>query len=76
MIISHSPRRRNPCVGWFENAIVHHGVRSNLFDLHILVPGIQAAAAITLRAGEVSRASLRRLKNDGVKQEMSCVVAW
>ena len=55
--------------------MVHHGVRSDLFDLHIPVPYIQAAAATTLHAVEVSCGNLRRLTNDGVKQEMGCLIA-
>ena len=50
-----------PYVVWFEDAIGRHSVPTVLFDLHTLVPDIQAAAAATPRAGEISSPSPRKL---------------
>lgn len=40
-----------PCVVWFEDAIGHYGVPTVVFDLHLLVPDIDAAAEVLLKNG-------------------------
>lgn len=40
-----------PCVCWFEDAIAHYGVPTAVFDLHVLVEDIDAAARLLLDNG-------------------------
>lgn len=42
-----------PCAVWFEDAGAYHGVPTVLFDLHLLVGDIDAAAAVLADAGWV-----------------------
>ncbi|KAL2143044.1 hypothetical protein VTI28DRAFT_384 [Corynascus sepedonium] len=57
-------RRENPCVilregnipcsVWFEDALAYHGVPTVVFDLHLLVPDIDQAADLLIKAGWTS----------------------
>ena len=39
------------CYLWFEDALGSYGVNTVVFDLHIVVPNIESAAAVLLRKG-------------------------
>ncbi|GAB1317983.1 hypothetical protein MFIFM68171_08193 [Madurella fahalii] len=40
-----------PCVVWFEDAVAHYGVPTVVFDLHLLVLDIDAAARVLRKHG-------------------------
>ncbi len=61
---------QSPCAVWFEDAIAYYGVKTALFDLHVLVPDSDVAAEVRIRRDGVLVISEANLQNAGIEEKM------